>query len=153
MIIGFFLVRTIPLPTYEVRNSDYTIVNEVGPVVDLEASTSVTPLLINEDPPPFTDQNHGDSHIQTSLELSPTRSSSPGMGSTGQSRNHAPRPSFGSAARMLDMAPNISGRRLWMSSDFLLFFVIMSLRKSFIACLSSFNINLECSSEWHRHHV
>jgi hypothetical protein len=29
------------------------------------------------------------------------------------------------------MPPNISGRQLWMSSDFLLFFTIMSLCRSF----------------------
>jgi MFS family permease len=143
MIIGFFLVRSISLPAYEARNSaEYTIVNEAGPIVDLGSSASViphhehdshTPLLAStdEDPSLFIHHDHGESPVRTSLELSPTRSSSPGMRSTKQSRSHAPRPSLGSTARMLDMPPNISGRQLWMSSDFLLFFTIMSLCKSF----------------------
>jgi hypothetical protein len=136
MIIGFFLVRPIPLPAHETRNSaGYSIIDESMPVVDLEASVilqhendSNTPLLTPtaEDPPSIIHHIPDDSSVRagTSLELSPTRSSS-----RRRSRN-VHRPSFSGAAMMLDTPPNISGRQLWTSSDFWLIFTIMSLRKS-----------------------
>src|SRR5882762_2424740 len=147
MIIALFFIRTIPLPTYEAGSrTEYTVVNEAGPIVDIEASTSAmlghdndshTPLLSPtiEDPPPFIRHSEDDSLIRTSVELSPTRSTSPG---TRRSRRHAHRPSFGSAAGMLDGSPNISGRRLWISADFWFLFVIMGLCKLIILAYVAF---------------
>jgi hypothetical protein len=138
MIVGFFFVRQIPLPPQELQNSsEYSFIGEATPVVDLEApvvleheNDSHTPLL-NEDSQ-FTDREHGISVRRgTSLELSPTRSDSPGLGSHRRIRSDVHRPSFGSASRMIHTPPNISGRHLWMSGDFYLIFTIMSMRKSF----------------------
>jgi len=138
MVVGFFLVRQIPLLAHEAHiNTEYGIVSEVTPVVDLEDSAllhhetdSHTPLLspVTDDPSSLTnDEHHGIVHAGTTLELSPTRSASPSLGSHRRSRGVAHRPSFGSAVRVPDMLPNISGRQLWMSSDFWLLFTIMSL--------------------------
>jgi hypothetical protein len=150
MIVGFFLIRPIPLPAYEsYSNAEYSIVNEVAPVGDLETSAflqhendSHTPLLASEDPSTFTRNDHDTSSVRnsTSLELSPTRDDSPRMSRNRRSRSHAHRPSFGSAGRMLDTPPNISGRHLWMSGDFWLLFIIMSLCKSFIPSICCISI-------------
>lgn len=138
MIIGFFFVRQVPLLAHEARiAAEYA----EAPAVDVEASallqhenSSHTPLLspVIDDSSPFTNQEHDEIvHAGTALELSPTRSGSPGLSNHQRSRSTGHRPSFGSAVRMLDIPPNISGRQLWMSSDFWLIFSIMSLCEPF----------------------
>ena len=142
MIIGFFFVRQIPLLPHESRiTAEYGIATEATPAVDVEASAllqhengSHTPLLspVIDDSSPFTNQEYEEVvHTGTALELSPTRSASPGLPNHRRSRSTGHRPSFGSAVRMLDIPPNITGRQLWMSGDFWLIFSIMSLCELF----------------------
>lgn len=142
MIIGFFLVRPIPLPIYESVSSVEHGVVSVAPADALaifqHENASQTPLLFTAEEPP----SPSDAPLSsTSLELSPTRSS---VSETNhrRSRSHIHPPSFGNAVKMLETLPNIHGKQLWMSGDFWLIFVIMSLCASPLLPLSRVSANL-----------
>ena len=131
MIIGFFLVRPIPLPSYETMSRvEYGAISPTrvaaidAPGIIQHENSSETPLLTNMEEPSLSPRVPLSS---TSLELSPTRNSFSGT-SHRRSRNNLHRPTFGGAARMLETLPNIHGKELWMSGDFWMVFAILSLR-------------------------
>lgn len=137
MILGFFLVRPIPLPAHElVSSAEYGAASETNEAVILQHDNdSHTPLLSESHDDELPSANIV-SRGGASLELSPSRSPPPGNVSHRRSRGSAHRPSFSSAMRVMDSVPNVHGIQLWMTSEFWSLFIIMSLRKHLALCLS-----------------
>lgn len=136
MVIGFFLVRRIPLPAYEVLSgSEYGIVDEAAlgdPEESLSENSAHTPLLTGQvasmiDPSIPTRDRGG---AGNSLELSPTRDAA---NPSRRSRSNVHQPSFASATRMIDVDPNIHGKQLLASVDFWVAFILVSLCEFSIA--------------------
>lgn len=126
MILGFFFVRRIPLPTYDLLNT-----TEYGAVPDdiLEeeetesvlASGAETPLL-GGDPIAV--------RTGTSLELNSSRPALTDLGRRSHSTIH--RSSFSDAPRIHIEPVDISGKQLLVSTEFWIMVVIMSLCMSFL---------------------
>lgn len=138
MIIGFFLVRPIPLPAYEIiGGEDYDIIDDayVGGI-DVSAifkhnNESRALLLSNlSEDQPSSSSSHAP--IESSLlsnnapfpEPSSLRDSSP-EDSPHHPENNKHRHPF--RRTMQETLPNIHGRQLWRSGKFWLAFVILSL--------------------------
>lgn len=141
MILGFFFIRPIPLPASELSYTlDHGVDTGYGEVATADVAAAVIFSHNNNSHSPLlgldeTDQGlHHTHHAHVAvaseyvapesrgaLELSPTRSGSPG------SRRHSSRIRSVAKADALESLPNISGRRLWMNPDFYLLFVILSL--------------------------
>lgn len=151
MIAGFFFVHPIPLPTSELTRTlergfpDH----HIPPPIDVEArpffqgsNNSQTPLLssgfeADEHPAVHRDREHTVSeasayavpHSPDAVELSPTRSISPGSTTTRhRSRSSVARRSLGNAARMIVTLPNIHGKQMWATKEFWTMFSIITLR-------------------------
>ncbi|TFK53323.1 MFS general substrate transporter [Heliocybe sulcata] len=146
MVIGYFLVRPVPLPPVEPahilesgtpEDSDEDMPDVTVETIFQRENDSSTRLLADRDEPERTlghEQHVTDyvvPHSSDAVELSPTREDFPGL-SRHRSRSRAPMGrSFSSASRIsvktVEHQPNIHGKALWASSDFWLFLSIMSL--------------------------
>jgi len=133
MIVGYFFIRIIPLPSSErARDPEHHPENsgEVAGVTFMHEQSSQTPLLAEhnleeemalvggdrDDPLDYRSPQNRDS-----LELSPTRDGSP-------RRPRVPtRQSLGSAALLTGQLPNIHGKALFMTVNFWLLCIILSL--------------------------
>ncbi|KZP11884.1 MFS general substrate transporter [Athelia psychrophila] len=120
MILGFFFVRRIPLPAYDlVHTTEYGAIEEELPEDESEitlASGAETPLLGGE---PSVERT------SNSLELSLPRSSLADLSHRPRSSIH--RSGFADAHRMHLEPTDISGKQLLVSVDFWIIVVIMSL--------------------------
>jgi len=115
MILGFFFVRPIPLPE-ENQNRDA----ETSSLTYERLNSSRTPLLNQdnvEDNLHIGGQDHDNAQIRDDLELTPSLEHDE---TSRQSLDHG-------AAMVLDMLPNVYGKRLWCSGDFWLLFGILSI--------------------------
>ncbi|KAF7368354.1 NmrA domain-containing protein [Mycena venus] len=119
IIIGFFLVRPIPLSASE--GSDHTVLTTVAAEAEAtifdHGNDSHTPLLNEAAASSPTEEYYVPD--ARGIELGPPRSSSAGRG----------RRTSHSRSKQQDVfdGPNIYGRALWINSDFWLLFVILSL--------------------------
>ncbi|KZT23204.1 MFS general substrate transporter [Neolentinus lepideus HHB14362 ss-1] len=141
MIIGFFLVRPVPLPPAEPAHILESGAPEEEDMPDVTVETifqqennSSTRLLADRDGTESTvghEQQVTDyvvPHTSDAVELSPTRSDVAGLSrhrsrsrvALGRSRSRV-------SVKTDDHQPNIHGKFLWTSSDFWLFFIMMSL--------------------------
>jgi len=120
MILGFFFIRPIPLP----KEEDPIAKRSETSSSAYEQHNDSRSRLLDHD---FLEGNRqitcpdDDPHtpIEDDVELSPSsRSQSP------SNRRSLSR----GAAMALDVLPNLHGRKLWRSSDFLLLFSILSIR-------------------------
>ncbi|TFK28599.1 MFS general substrate transporter [Coprinopsis marcescibilis] len=140
MVVGFFLVRPIPLPPHEPLNAeDYDQgAGEVAAAIAHDVPESHSPLLQDDDnsdveseplyrprydheggPVPVSIARNGD------VELSPqrgARSALPGGGRSVMDRSMSR-----GTALTLSAAPNLHGVKLWRSGDFYLLFSSLSL--------------------------
>lgn len=114
MIMGFFLVRPIPLPSSETQNGA-----EYGPLPISDPDTVLE--LENDSNTPLLDESE-DQPRSSSMELSPSR----GVTRLNH-RTHKPTP-----LRVMELgdAPNVRGWGLWTSGEFWNLFVILSLCES-----------------------
>lgn len=120
MVIGFFLVRRIPLPAYEILSSTESGAVQAGPSDDsdetLLGNGVHTPLLTEQSAPPI---DSSVSRTCDSLALSSTHS-------------HA---AIVTTTRMLGSLPNIHGKQLLTSVDFWTALALMSICEFPAACL------------------
>lgn len=125
MILGFFFVRPVPLPEEEL---DREVYSETRSPAYEQRNDSHTPLL-NHD---LHINRQDDDGARISVELNPSLRS--------PNRETSRRSLSRGAAMVLDMLPNIHGKRLWCSSDFWLLCAILSIRAS--ASLSTILVHL-----------
>lgn len=135
MIMGFFLVRPIPLPASEmVHHSAHEDAEEdeaLG-VGDSAASDSQTPLLSHEEDHlvahrsvPNTAAEEYVPDPENSYELSPPRSQSPVPRTRSASAGGRSLSRGGKVVH--DAHPNVYGRALWSNGDFWLLWAILSM--------------------------
>lgn len=123
MLVGFFLVRPIPLPpTLAARSVERPVDPQVVATFDHDSQTR---LLDHDD---LEETYEGDSSSRYSIErdaveLSPSRGISPEV------RRRIRSQSRGSVVHDEDGLPNIYGWKLWRNADFWLLFSILSMRK------------------------
>lgn len=133
MILGFFLVRVIPLPAYEhLSGAEHGLAIDV-PIPELEHQAQIyehedgsqTPLLTPASGSPRSSLGEASSYSprhRESLELSPPRHRNPAIHNNDESTHGVRSSSHHHSA-------NIHGIKLWSSSDFWLLFISMSLCK------------------------
>ena len=137
MIMGFFLVRPIPLPVQdnsdieEGRDQHHDYLEPLSSAVD-PRNSSPAPLLDRDDLAGGVQGSHSavirtgikSAHIEEEFSLDDIPFRSPnGVFASSQSR---------SLNREIGIKKiNLHGRQLWTSSDFWLLFTILAIRKSF----------------------
>lgn len=144
MLIGFFLVRPIPLPSSEAYHDPIDVDHAEADAASLAPSiisgyghenNSRTHLLTHEDTgleaglgqAPTTNAEE-DARTKTGIEMSPPRRSSRSPQRTSRHRSSSTRRSFSQSGRLLlDTGPNIFGAQLWKSIDFWIPFISLSL--------------------------
>ncbi|KAF9068493.1 major facilitator superfamily domain-containing protein [Rhodocollybia butyracea] len=144
MLIGFFLVRPIPLPSSEAYHDPIDVDHAEADAASLAPSiisgygqenNSRTHLLTHDDtgleaglgqaPTTIADGYIQDARTKTGIEMSPPRRSSR---SASRHRSSSTRRSFSQSGRLLlDTGPNIFGAQLWKSIDFWIPFISLSL--------------------------
>lgn len=134
MMIGFFLVRPIPVPAYESRSrmkyhtiTDMPATNFEDHVAFQRECTSRTPLLSAvDDVIVATSLLH--THNESSMHRNTSHTQSPSPDANHyRSRSNSLRLSLGSSDILFENLPNIHGKQLWMSDDFWIIFFIMLL--------------------------
>jgi hypothetical protein len=152
MLLGLVIVRQVPLPPVSSKlgvegglrgREGYQPIPSNEAAVFIGENGSHAPLL---DPTSEHEQEVSNYHVpesSTAVELLQDRSSSKGSRTTRSVSRGKP----------VHDGPNIYGKQLWLTPDFYILFVIMSLREwSFLL----FDILLPMSvwiSEWNRDHV
>ncbi|KAH7916644.1 major facilitator superfamily domain-containing protein [Hygrophoropsis aurantiaca] len=134
MLIGLVIVRPVPLPSMKsvigveggLSTGSYSRISDAARSPFLNDNDSNTPLLqagSHHEQDPSVASTYHVPQASNAVELSPSRDSIDRR----HSRASTQRRSFSSAARLLDVSPNIHGKRLWMTPDFYVIFAIMSL--------------------------
>lgn len=130
-VIGFFLVRAIPLSAAE---AEHTVVTTVA----AEAEATIFSHHDNDSHTRLLDEEAGPSSPTEEyvpdargIELSPSRSPS-------RSRLTSHSRSLSRSKEDALEGPNIYGRALWLNPDFWLLFAILSLRASSVSVYSVF---------------
>jgi hypothetical protein len=151
MIIGFFYVRPIPLPPFESARATEASFRDSA-VVDASAvfqqdNNSETPLLGEDRDEDGQTLEYVVPEYRNSVELSPPLSVESGHRRS-RSRRERNRSLGARASTLLDGQPNIHGKALWKSPDFLLLFLILSLCETKSSCFSSDNSSVCSKRNW-----
>lgn len=140
MIVGFFFIRTIPLPSEHSESAPETAVED--PSANYQGPSDSRAPLLGHYPDDVEVGSPTPRHkrdltipfepyvpeVRDLVELSPTSSIPDEITHETRQRSRSSRRSFGMGAKMLyDGLPNIHGRALFFSGDFWLVFTILSL--------------------------
>jgi len=169
MILGYFFVRPIPLPSAihnEYEEIDYAEAEAASlvPSVLHHENNSQTTLLDHDEElarghhqDPTTPSEEYIPDARTAVELSPARSHA--YRSRSRSHVRGGRSVSRTGKPLIEHGPNIFGKTLWTSIDFWILFVSLSLGERLLCRLSP-QISLVCTlivqfpcSEWYGSHV
>ncbi|KAF9546306.1 MFS general substrate transporter [Agrocybe pediades] len=127
MIMGFFLVRPIPLPEAEGYDEIDNLPDEVAATSALDRDATHTPLLDEDEDANEEEFRRRHENLNSDSDLENARVEGVELDSSSQRLALRNRSLSRGAAMALDVAPNLHGLKLVLSGDFLLLFTILSI--------------------------